>query len=170
MHNNNQPCDNNLLKIFNLKNTLEIRDEQQLFRVRKKIDILINSKKLDFLFVTNENKHKTAAAGLSNIKFKNIPKSLMNELYYKEVVIKNAAFGFISFATYLFFDKYSNYLHQVNSIYYYKKLFLLTYCFVPILLNFAFSKMNYEYRLLELKLGKDINSHESTNKTELRYY
>ncbi len=154
MNNNNKENnnDNDLLKCFNLNNTLEIKDKEQLKRIRKKMDLLIESNKLDFLFVS-ENKKSTSE--ISNIKFKNIPNSITNQIYYKEVVLKNACFAFISLGAYFYFNKYSNFLNNVNSIYYYKKLFLLTFCFVPILLNYNFSKMNYEFKMLELKLGKD---------------
>lgn len=151
--NNNKDSENDLLEIFNLKNTLEIKDQEQLNRIRKKMNLIIDSKKLDFLFVTETKK----ADNTSEMKFKNIPNSTVNELFYKEVIMKNAAFALISIGAYVYFNKYTNFLNKISSIYYYKKLFLMTFCVVPFLMNYVFSKMNYEYKLLELRLGKDIN-------------
>lgn len=150
INNNN---DNDLLSIFNIKNSLEIKDEEQLKRIRKKMDLLIDSKKLNFLFIS-ENKNKQEE--ISNIKLKNIPDKILNEIYYKEVIMKNAALALISLGAYFYFDKYTNFLNKVNSIYYYKKLFLATFCFVPIMLSYNFSKMNYEYKIIEMRLGNEI--------------
>ena len=158
--------DNDLIKIFNLKNTLEIKDEEQLKRIRKKMDLLINSKKLNFLSM-DENINK--GNEISNIKLKNISNSIKNEIYYREVVMKNAVLVFISVGAYLYFDKFTNFLNKANSIYYYKKAFLFTFCFVPIFLNYSFSKMNYEYKLLEIRLGKDVNSKSGSN-SNISYY
>lgn len=163
--NNNRDPGNNLLSIFNLKNTLEIKDEEQLKRIRKKMNLLIDSKKLDFLFIAENNKK---ADNMSTIKFKNIQNSTVKELYYKEVILKNTAFALISIGAYLYFNKYTGFLNTVNSIYYYKKLFLITFCVVPFFLNYNFSKMNYEYKLLELKLGKDVDG-KLNSKNELQF-
>jgi hypothetical protein len=142
--------ENDLLKIFNLKNSLEIKDPDQLKRIRKKLDFLINSKKLHYL-LRNSNKK---IINNNKIKLKKIPKDIINEIYYKEIVMKNLMIFLVSLTAYFYFSKYTDALSRVNSIYHYKKIFVVTFCFIPVLLNYKFSVMNYEYKILQMQLGK----------------
>jgi len=144
--------DASLCRSFNLNKTLEIKDDKQLKRVKNKMDYLINSKKMDFLFITKNNKNQDDN---SKMKFKNLSNEVLNEIYYSEVIIKNAILSVISLGAYSYFNRFTDFLNIVNSVYYYKKLFLITFCVLPILLNFKFSKMNYEFKILELSLRND---------------
>lgn len=151
MNKSGQDEEKDMLKIFNLKNNLDIHDDEQLKRIKQKLDTLIESKKLEYLFV------RQGRGRLENevyIKPRTIPKEILNEIYFKEIIQKNAIFSALSISAFLYFNRFTTFLNKVNSIFYYKNLFLFTLCFLPVVINYNFSKMNYEYKLLELKLGK----------------
>jgi hypothetical protein len=125
-----------LVEMFKLNKELNIDDINQLNRIQKKMDAIIHSKALS----NERGKFQDNQEEVFIEKLNNQNKIEMPIL--KKEIKNNLIVGSLSLINYLFFTKISPHFKTVNSIGYYKQIFLFTFCICPLTISLYFSKLN----------------------------
>jgi hypothetical protein len=145
--------------LFKLDESLKITDDNQLTRIKNKMDIIIASKKIKiFESYTDIYKKKQKILNDEKEQLKNSNKQIINEKERNEFILqefkRNTGIGIIGLFTYMYFDKFSNFLRNTNSIKNYRQLFIFNFCFMPLIIGVYFSKLNYDNKCYEIKKNK----------------
>jgi hypothetical protein len=130
------------MKEFEPHNKLfENDDDIKLQNIRNKMNKIIQSKKINFLIINNEEYE-------GNYKLNYQFTTESKRIFLKHEIIKNILILTISTSVYVYFTKFSHYLQRINSIKYYKQIFLFTFSLCPIAISSYFSVLNYDLPIL----------------------
>ena len=144
-----------LQEIF-LENLIKNKsDEKQIKRINDKINLLIEIRKNN----TNINLKKIEEIpkdkkieSKNNFNFSHGFSILKPKLFYEEIIKKNFIVFSMCYGSYLYFSKYSKFVISVDHIKDYRKLFIFTFCFLPLWISLYFSKLDFEIKQVENKL------------------